>query len=75
MRKNEETELKANRAAEQARAKLFPHILKSLAVTVLTVVLSAAAHAQTSATLVDFGAAAPVPGTSDISQLSTSGAI
>ncbi|HEY3861831.1 MAG TPA: chitobiase/beta-hexosaminidase C-terminal domain-containing protein [Verrucomicrobiae bacterium] len=34
---------------------------------------SGLAHAQTPATMSDFGAAAPVPGTADISQLSVSG--
>jgi uncharacterized repeat protein (TIGR03806 family) len=55
------------------RTRPFPTSLKQLAVVVLSAALGGASHAQTPATLADFGSSAPTPGAYDISQLSTAG--
>src|ERR1700677_619533 len=54
-------------------AKPFSPTLMHIVAALVSIGLAGSVGAQTPATLVDFGAAAPTPGSSDISQLSTSG--
>jgi len=61
------------RSNGKSRLNPGPTILKGAALLVLLLGFAAAAGAQTSATLVDLGAAAPTPGAADIAQLSTNG--
>jgi hypothetical protein len=58
-----------------SKSKQIHHMKKTLQVTLATAVvlaLTGSVHAQTSATLADFGTTAPTPGTDDVSQLGVS---